>query len=86
MKLLKGLTAATSLFLSACASTEADYYQVSPTYSGPPSAAAQALADCRANSNMSPAMANAQANPFFAAAMQQQFIVDCMAAKGFRMP
>jgi len=67
-----------ALLLAGCASTEDDY-------NGAPNAVAQALADCRAGSNMSPAMTNAQANPFFAAAMQQQFIVDCMAAKGFRI-
>lgn len=65
------------LLVAGCATDEDDY--------GGSPGAATALANCRAQSNNSPALANAQANPFFAAAMQQQYVVDCMAAKRFRI-
>lgn len=74
---MKKYAVLTALLLSGCATAEADWS------GGPPEAVAQGLADCRAASNMSPAMANATANPFGAAAMQQQYVADCMRAKGF---
>lgn len=66
-----------ALFALAGCATTADDYGGSP-------AATKALAECRAQSNMAPGLANAQGNPMFAAAQQQQFVTDCMAARGFR--
>jgi uncharacterized lipoprotein YajG len=66
-----------SVLLAGCAATPEDY--------AGQRGADQALAKCRAQSNMSPAMANAQANPLFAAAMQQQYVNDCMKAAGYRL-
>lgn len=67
-----------ALLLSGCATTEEDWT------GGSPDAIARGLAECREKSDMIPATANAMANPFFAAGMQQQYVVDCMRAKGFR--
>lgn len=75
MRLSAGLIVLLSL--GGCAATADDY--------GGSPAAANTLAGCRAQSDMSPAMTNAQANPMFAAAQQQQFVNDCMAAKGYRL-
>lgn len=63
--------------VAGCATT-ADNYGGGPE-------ASQALAECRAASNSSPALVNAAANPFFAAAEQQQYVVDCMRARGFTL-
>jgi hypothetical protein len=65
-------------FLLAGCATEPDDYM------GPPEAVSRALAACRVQSDAIPATTNAAANPLFAAASQQQYVVDCMAAKGFR--
>lgn len=74
-KLAFGVALAT--LLSGCATTTDQWI-------GPPGTE-QALADCRLKSDSSPALTNATQNPMFAAAMQQQFINDCMAAKGYRL-
>ena len=62
--------------LGGCATTAEDY--------GGSPAAAQALADCRVQSDSLLANPAAAANPFFVAASQQQYVVDCMRAKGFQ--
>lgn len=41
----------------------------------------QALVDCRVRADQLPS--NAISNPILAGAMQEQFITDCMAAKGY---
>lgn len=64
------------LILAGCASGPEDY-------AGQPGAGA-ALAQCRVQADAIPATTNVTANPFGAAAMQQQYMNDCMAAKGFR--
>lgn len=69
--------------VAGCASGPADYQ-----YVGAATAARapvdQVLSQCKAESNTSPALTNAAANPLFAASMQAQFVNDCMAAKGYR--
>lgn len=44
---------------------------------------AQAFAQCRVQSDTLPTSQNAMSNPWFAAAAQEQFMKDCMAAKGY---
>lgn len=51
------------------------------TYAGQPQAVAQAMAKCRAGSDQVAASSMGQ-GAMFAAAMQQQYINDCMAAAG----
>lgn len=51
------------------------------TYAGEPRAVAQAMATCRAKSDQVAASSMGQ-GAMFAAAMQQQYINDCMAAAG----
>lgn len=75
--------------LAGCATSASDYSYAPMRYSAPPAPASHgaqaALDQCRAQSNMVPAMANAAANPFFAAASQQQYVVDCMRAAGYQI-
>lgn len=68
--------------LAACASVAPeDFY-------GPPGFALatrdHTLAQCWANANFLPATAMATTNPFFVAAVQQDYVVQCMAASGYR--
>ena len=60
---------------TGCASTPDDY--------GDGPQATSDLAQCRAQSDAAPFMVNATSNPFGTAAMQQQYIADCMTAKGY---
>lgn len=64
------------LILAACAAQPEDY-------AGQPGAG-QALSKCRQQAMMLPSNTNAQANPMFAAAMQEQYVTDCMKAAGYR--
>lgn len=80
MKLFLPLTAA--LALTACATGPEEY-----RYAGagrPAVSADQGLKDCRVQADMLPVTQQALTNPMFVAASQQQFITNCMAAKGYR--
>lgn len=71
------LSLVSSVFaVAGCASTPDDY-------AGQPGAAT-ALAQCQEKSDTLPVTQQAATNPFFVAAMQQQYVNDCMAAKGYR--
>lgn len=70
----------TLAMLGGCADDPSDFSD-----SGGSPGSAQALTQCRAQANSSPALSNATANPLFAAAMQQQMINDCMAAAGYKV-
>ena len=65
------------LLLGACATTPEQWM-------GPPGAP-MALADCRAKSDALPITQNVSSQPFTVAAMQQSYINDCMAAKGYQL-
>lgn len=61
--------------LGGCASDEARY--------GNSPAAQAALAKCRLQADGLPVTQNEATNPFFVAAMQQQYMNDCMKAAGW---
>ena len=75
------LVIAACLALAACASDASDFVPVGPNAS--PYGTQAALNECQAQSDSAPFMANAMSNPFGTAAMQSQFISDCMQAKGY---
>lgn len=52
------------------------------SYSGP--GAGQALSECQLQADMLPITNQALTNPFFVAAYQQDFINQCMQAKGYQ--
>lgn len=72
------------LLLTACAPEESDF---TGGYSAPPNGSVnQALAQCRAQSDQMAAGAmQPGANVLLGAAMQSQYIQDCMRAKGYEM-
>lgn len=67
-----------ALLTAGCASS-------GPDYLGNPQAVAQAQAQCRVGSDGVAASSMGQ-GAFFAVAMQQQYMNDCMLAKGFPRP
>jgi hypothetical protein len=75
-KFLCGVTLAAVTALQGCAVNTDDF-------AGQPGAAA-ALAKCRLEAYQLPITANPAASPFTVAAMQNQYLLDCMKAAGYQ--